>query len=96
MSQTISDALTNCGVLSNTTGIIVNVKNAADMFAADESFQIQMGFSFPFLRANDLCTSLLIMRSRSLSYVGLFINLIANTVNNNNQHVQSGTNVCMS
>ena len=55
-----------------------------------------MGFSFPFLRANDLCTSLLIMRSRSLSYVGLFINLIANTVNNKDQHVQSGTNVCMS
>ena len=48
-----------------------------------ESFQLQMGFSFPFLRANDLRTSLLIMRTRSLSYVGLFLNLIANVVNNN-------------
>ena len=55
-----------------------------------------MGFSFPFLRANNLRTSLLIMRTLSLSYVGLFINLIANAVNNNDQHVQSGTNVRMS
>ena len=39
-----------------------------------------MGFSFPFLSANDLRTSLLIMRPRSLSYVGLFLNLIANVV----------------
>ena len=30
-----------------------------------ESFQIQMVFSFPFLRSNDLCSSLLIMRTRS-------------------------------
>ena len=30
-----------------------------------ESFQIQMGFSFTFLRANDLRSSLLIMRTRS-------------------------------
>ena len=52
-----------------------------------------MGFSFPFLRANDLHTSLLIMRNLSLMYVGLFLNLIANAVNNNKQHVQSGTNV---
>ena len=29
-----------------------------------ESFQLQMGFSFPFLRANDLHLSLLIMRTR--------------------------------
>ena len=28
-----------------------------------ESFQIQMGFSFPFLRANDLCSSLLNIRA---------------------------------
>ena len=55
-----------------------------------------MGFSFPFLRANNLRTSLLIMRTRSLSYVGLFLNLIANVVNNNDQHVRSGTNVRMS
>ena len=55
-----------------------------------------MGFSFPFLCANDLRTSLLIMRTRILSYVGLFLNLIANAVNNNNQHVRSGSNVRMS
>ena len=61
-----------------------------------ELFQIQMGLSFPFLRANNLRTSLLIMRTRSLSYVGLFLNLIANVVNNNDQHVQSCTNVRMS
>ena len=61
-----------------------------------ESFQLQMGFSFPFLRANDLRTSLLIIRTHSLSYVGLFLNLIANAVNNNDQHVRSGTNVRMS
>ena len=36
------------------------------------------------------------MRTRSLSYVGLFLNLIANAVNNNDQHVRSGTNVRMS
>ena len=38
-----------------------------------ESFQLQMGFSFPFLRAKYLRTSLLIMRSSSfltLLYVG--------------------------
>ena len=59
-------------------------------------FQLQMGFSFTFLRANDLRTSLLIMRTRSLSYVDLYLNLIANAVNNNDQHVLSGTNVRMS
>ena len=36
------------------------------------------------------------MITHSLSYVGLFLNLIANAVNNNDQHVQSGTNVRMS
>ena len=38
-----------------------------------ESFHIQMGLSFPFLRANDLRSSLLIMITRSfftLLYVG--------------------------
>ena len=55
-----------------------------------------MGFSFPFLRANDLSTSLLIMRTRSLSYVGLYLNIIANAVNNNDEHVRSGTHVRMS
>ena len=54
---------------------------------SSESFQLQMGFSFPFLRANDLRTSLLIMRTRSLSYVGLYLNIITNAVNNNDQHV---------
>ena len=61
-----------------------------------ELFQLQMGFSFPFLRANDLSTSLLIMRTRSLLYVGIFLNLLANIVNNNDQHVRYGTNVRMS
>ena len=55
-----------------------------------------MIFSFPFLRANDLRTSLLIMRTRSLSYVGLYLNIISNTVNNIDQHVRSGSNVRMS
>ena len=63
---------------------------------SDESFQLQMGFSFPFLRANNLRTSLLIMRTRSLSYVGLFLNLIANVVSNNDKHIRSSTNVRMS
>ena len=66
------------------------------LFHIVESFQLQMGHSFPFLRANDLRTSLLIMRTRSLSYVGLYLNIIANAVNNNDQHVRSGTNVRMS
>ena len=55
-----------------------------------------MGFSFPFLRGNDLRTSLLIMRTRSLLYVGLFLDLIANAVNNKYQHLRYGTNVRMS
>ena len=55
-----------------------------------------MGFSFPLLCANDLRTSLLMMRTRSLSYVGLYLNIIANAVNNNDKHVRSGTNVRMS
>ena len=67
-----------------------------NMLVIGESFQLQMGFSFPFLRANYLRTSLLIMRNRSLSYGGLFLNLIANAVNNNDQYVRSGTNVRMS
>ena len=35
------------------------------MCCVADSFQIQMGFSFPFLRANDLRLSLLILRARS-------------------------------
>ena len=65
-------------------------------WVSGDSLQLQMGFSFPFLRANNLRTSLLIMRTRSLSYVGLYINLITNAINNNDQHVRSGTNVRMS
>ena len=61
-----------------------------------ESFQLQMRLSFPFLRANDLRSSLLNMRTHSLLYIGLFLNLIANVVNNNDQHVRSGINVRMS
>ena len=49
---------------------------------ATELFQLQMGLSFPFLRANDLRTSLLIIRTRSLSYIGLYLNLIANADDN--------------
>ena len=70
--------------------------NEASVIVGIESLQLQMGFSFPFLRAHDLRTSLLIMRTRSLSYVGLYLNIIANDVNNNDQHVRSGTNVRMS
>ena len=33
--------------------------------ATVESLQLHMGFSFPFLRANDLRSSLLIIRARS-------------------------------
>ena len=36
------------------------------------------------------------MRTHSLLYVVLYLNLIANAVNNNDQHVRSGTNVRIS
>ena len=65
-------------------------------FIIAKSFQLQMGFSFPFLRVNNLRTPILIMRTRSLSYVGLFLNLIVNSVNNDYQHVKFGKNVSMS
>ena len=68
----------------------------SNVYIVSELFQLQMGFSFPFLRAIYLRTSLLMMRTRSLSYVGLFLNIIANVVNNNDKHVRSGTNVRMS
>ena len=51
------------------TAVVLNVVSSLSL----ESFQIQMGFSFPLLRANDLRLSLLIMRTRSfltLLYVG--------------------------
>ena len=70
-----------------------HLQNGGDV---KESFQLQMGFSFPFLHVNDLRTFLLIMRTRSLLYVGLCLNLIANAINNNYQHLRSGTNVRMS
>ena len=58
------------------TKFIVSNRFAFDRvytWCAEESFQLQMGFSFPFLCAKDLRTSLLIMRSHSfftLLYVG--------------------------
>ena len=75
---------------------VFHVIRAVPTEVVQDSFLLQMGFVFPFLRANDLRTSLLITRTRSLSYIGLFLNLIANVVNNNDQHVQSGTNVRIS
>ena len=36
-----------------------------ELVHAYDSFQLQMGFPFPFLRANDLGLSLLIMRTHS-------------------------------
>ena len=51
-----------------------------------ESFQIQMGFSFPFLRAKDLRTSLLIMRTCSfltlLHVGGTYARLVYNWYKN--------------
>ena len=35
MAQTITNALTTCGVFVDTTGLIVNGNNAAEMMAAD-------------------------------------------------------------
>ena len=78
------------------TSLVLKSCTCNKMKTFGESFQLQMGLSFPFLRANDLRTSLLIMRTRSLSNVDLLLNLIANAINNNDQHVQSGTNVRMS
>ena len=47
---------------------------------AHELFQLQLGFSFTFLRANDLRLSLLIMRYRiffSFLYVGGYIRKVS-------------------
>ena len=43
----------------------INFVSVFPPYFVEESFQLQMGFSFLFLRAKDLCTSLLIMRTRS-------------------------------
>ena len=45
----------------------INRKKTAEdsIYKILESFQLQMGFSFPFLRANDLRSYLFIMRTRS-------------------------------
>ena len=55
MSQTISDALTNCGVLSNTTGIVLNGNISADMIAAyvfNENFNTCVDIKFSELEYN--------------------------------------------
>ena len=83
-------------MLLNTNTLTEAIGDVDPSYITVELFQLQMGFSFPFLRVNNLCTSLLIMRTRSLSYLGLCLNLIANAVNNNDQHVRYGTNVRMS
>ena len=36
MSENIMDALTTCGVIADTTGLIVNGNNSVEMIAADE------------------------------------------------------------
>ena len=43
----------------------MNLNKPNEMHKGSESFHLQMGFSFPFLRANDLRSSLLIIRARS-------------------------------
>ena len=54
-------------------GMIASAADAGNTASANkELFQIQMRFSFPFVRVNNLHTSLLIMRTRSLSYIVFF------------------------
>ena len=50
-------------VARNPIGTVTNAPLASAL--GKESFQLQMGLSFPFLRANYLRSSLLIMRTRS-------------------------------
>ena len=58
--------------------------NTTDSFyhLVHEAFQLQMGFSFPFLRANDLCSSLLNIKAHTfftLFYVeGTYARLVYN------------------
>ena len=86
----------NPSTLQGCVNLTLSANHPVRPCAPAELFQLQMGLPFPFSRANDLRSSLLILRTRSLSYVGLYLNLIVNAVNNNDQHVQSGTNVRMS
>ena len=50
---------------ASTCNLSVFIGGGASFYFVLESFQLQMGFSFPFLRANDLRSSLLIIRARS-------------------------------
>ena len=61
----------HCIVLQRASKIvkIFNIAGGAyiellDVTRTTESFQLQMGFSFPFLRANNLRSSLLNIRAR--------------------------------
>ena len=105
----VDDLKISCGNKDDTVARVRIWKNARFMWEetqlhenvdillnTGELLKLQMGFSFPFLRFNNLRTYLLIMRTHSLSYVGLFLNIIANAVNNNDQHVRSGKKVCIS
>ena len=55
-----------------TRSLTIPLKEYVRIYLPVESFQLKMGLSFPFLSANDLRLSLLIMRTRSflLSFVG--------------------------
>ena len=55
MAQTITDALTTCGVLVNTTGIFVNGKNGAEMISGDvfnENFNTCVNIKFSKIEDN--------------------------------------------
>ena len=55
MAQTITDAITTCGVLTEKTGIIVNCNNAAEMIAADffnDNFNTCVDIKFSKLEDN--------------------------------------------
>ena len=45
--------------------IMTDINDVFPPYKDDESFQLQMGFSYPFLHANDLCSFLLNIRARS-------------------------------
>ena len=55
MAQTIIDALTDCGVVVDTTGLIVNGNNTAEIIAADvfnENFNTCVNMKFSELEDN--------------------------------------------
>ena len=55
MAQTITNALITCGVLANTTGLIVNEKNVAEIIATDvfnENFNTCVDIKFSKLEDN--------------------------------------------